>query len=64
MRIFKESIGTVLDIDTLLDMLNGDTISDVADAITNRSGPRACGDDPKIMITISANVEWTPRMRG
>ena len=36
MRVFKESIGTVLDIDTLLDMLNGDTISDVADAITNR----------------------------
>lgn len=36
MRVFKESIGTVLDIDTLLDMLNGETISDVADAITNR----------------------------
>ena len=36
MRVFKESIGTVLDIDTLLDMLNGETISDVADAISNR----------------------------
>ena len=36
MRVFKESIGTVLDIDTLLDMLNGETISDIANAISNR----------------------------
>lgn len=36
MKVFKESIGTVLDIDTLLDILNGDTLSDVADAIANR----------------------------
>lgn len=36
MKVFKESIGTVLDIDSLLDILNGDTVSDVVNAIANR----------------------------
>lgn len=35
MKVFKESIGTVLDIDSLLDILNGETLSDVGSALAN-----------------------------
>ena len=35
MKVLKESIGTVLDIDSLLDILNGETLSDVGSALAN-----------------------------
>ena len=35
MKVLKESIGTVLDIDSLLDILNGETLSDVGSSLAN-----------------------------
>lgn len=35
MKVLKESIGTMLDIDSLLDILNGETLSDVGSALAN-----------------------------